>query len=173
MYSLLLLLTLASLWLLAKLTGSARDGRERPPRQLGRPPDSTRRASAKLFLALGLVNLLLVYTHYYGWLVVACEAAFLLLRDRRKLPRFLLTVAALALLFAPWAAACVKAAGEGGGLAQNLGWIERPGCRIMYQRVGSGPPLRLCGAKLRLPITATRADPNSPKCAPSRRNSSG
>jgi hypothetical protein len=126
MYSLLLLLTLASLWLLAKLTGSARDMRERPPRQLGRPPDSTRRAPAKLFLALGLVNLLLVYTHYYGWLVVACEGALLLFKDRRRLPPFLLTVAALALLFAPWVAACAQASGEGGGLAQNVGWIARP-----------------------------------------------
>src|ERR671939_103762 len=45
MYSLLLLLTLASLWLLAKLLNSGR-------------------AAPKVLLALGLVNLLLVYTHY-------------------------------------------------------------------------------------------------------------
>jgi hypothetical protein len=108
MYSLLLLLTLASLWLFARLLNSGR-------------------AAPKVFLALGFVNLLLVYTHYYGWLVVACEAAFLLFRERRKLPPFLLTVAGLALLFAPWAAACARASGEGGGLSQNLGWIERPG----------------------------------------------
>jgi hypothetical protein len=132
MYSLLLLLTLASLWLLARLLNSARDGRERLPRQLGKPRDSTRRAhaklfpTAKLFLALGLVNLLLVYTHYYGWLVIGCEAALLLFKDRRRLAPFLLTVAALALLFAPWLAACARASAEGGGLAQNVGWIARP-----------------------------------------------
>jgi hypothetical protein len=107
MYSLLLLLTLASLWLFARLLNSER-------------------LNSKVLLALALVNLPLVYTHYYGWLVVACEAAFLLLKDRRKLPKFLLAGAALALLFAPWAAACARAAGEGGGLRQNIGWIGRP-----------------------------------------------
>ena len=107
MYSLLLLLTLASLWLFAGLLNSER-------------------LNSKVLLALALVNLFLVYTHYYGWLVVACEAAFLFLNGRRKLTPFLLTVAALALLFAPWAAACARAASEGGGLRQSIGWIERP-----------------------------------------------
>src|SRR5947209_16205860 len=104
MYSLLLLLTLASLWLFASLFNSER-------------------LNSKVLLTLALVNLFLVYTHYYGWLVVACEAAFLFLNGRRKLTPFLLTVAALALLFAPWAAACARAASEGGGLRQNIGWI--------------------------------------------------
>jgi hypothetical protein len=113
MYSLLLLLALASLWLFARLLNSE-------------PSSPKLSAAPKLFLALGFVNLLLVYTHYYGWLVVACEAAFLLFKDRRRLPRFLLAVAALALLFAPWVAACVRASGEGGGLSQNVGWIGRP-----------------------------------------------
>ncbi len=113
MYSLLLLLTLASLWLFARLLNSE-------------PSSPKLFAATKLFLALGFVNLLLVYTHYYGWLVVACEAAFLLFKDRRRLPRFSLAVAALALLFAPWVAACVRASGEGGGLSQNVGWIGRP-----------------------------------------------
>jgi hypothetical protein len=113
MYSLLLLLALASLWLFARLLNSE-------------PSSPKLSAAPKLFLALGFVNLLLVYTHYYGWLVVACEAAFLLFKDRRKLVPFMLTVAALALLFAPWVAACVRASGEGGGLSQNIGWIGRP-----------------------------------------------
>jgi len=113
MYSLLLLLALASLWLFARLLNSE-------------PSSPKLSAAPKLFLALGFVNLLLVYTHYYGWLVVACEAAFLLFKDRRRLVPFMLTVAALALLFAPWVAACVRASGEGGGLSQNIGWIGRP-----------------------------------------------
>lgn len=108
MYSLLLLLALVSLWLFARLFNS-------------------HRASRSLLFALTLVNLLLIYTHYYGWLVVVCEAVFLALKDRRKLSSFLLACAAIAILFAPWVAACAGAAGEGGGLAQNIGWIERPG----------------------------------------------
>jgi hypothetical protein len=107
MYSLLLFLSLVSLWLFAKL--------RRAPR-----------ATRSLLLALTIANLLLVYTHYYGLLLVACEAIFLAFKDRRKLAPFLLACAAVALLFAPWVAACVGASREGGGLAQNVGWIERP-----------------------------------------------
>jgi len=66
MYSLLLLFTLTSLWLFVRLLNSAR-------------------APRALLFALFFVNLLLVYTHYYGWLVVACEAALLAYSDRRKL----------------------------------------------------------------------------------------
>jgi hypothetical protein len=114
MYSLLLLLTLTSLWLFTKLLNSAR-------------------ASRRLLLALFVANLLLVYTHYYGWLVVACEAALLLYADRRKLRAFALTCVALLLCFAPWALACARASRTGGGLAQNVGWIERPGARDITQ----------------------------------------
>ena len=108
MYSLLLMLALVSLWLFAKLYNSTH-------------------AARTILLALTLANLLLVYTHYYGWLVVACEGLFLIVKDRRKLPSFALACLAIALLFAPWVAACASASGEGGGLAQNIGWIERPG----------------------------------------------
>lgn len=108
MYGLLLLLTLTSLWLFARLL--KREGTARG-----------------LLLALFFVNLLLVYTHYYGWLVVVCEAAFLALRERRRLGAFMLTIAGLALAYVPWVVACAGAAGAGGGLAQNIGWIGRPG----------------------------------------------
>jgi hypothetical protein len=115
MYSLLLLLTLTSLWLFTRTLNSAR-------------------ASRPVLLALFLANLSLVYTHYYGWLVVACEAALLLYADRRKRRAFLYVCAALLLCFAPWAAACLSAARRGvGGLAQNIGWIERPGALDLAQ----------------------------------------
>src|ERR1044072_2873138 len=108
MYDLLLLLTLTSLWLCLRLL--KREGGARG-----------------LLLALFFVNLLVVYTHHYGLLVVACEAAFLALRERRRLGAFLLTVAGLGLAYVPWVVACVRANGTGGGLAQNIGWIGRPG----------------------------------------------
>src|SRR5437763_332483 len=85
--ALLVALYLLSLWLFARLV-------------------SRERTTRGLFLALFFVNLLLVYTHYYGWLVVACEAAFLSFRDRRKLRLMLPASVALALLFVPWVAAC-------------------------------------------------------------------
>ena len=108
MYGLLLLLTLTSLWLFARLLNSAG-------------------AARGLLLALFLADLLLVYTHYYGWLVVACEAAFLALRDRRRLRAFLPAALGLVAVYVPWVWACAGAAGAGGGLAQNIGWISRPG----------------------------------------------
>ena len=114
MYSLLLLLALLSLWLFAKLLNAARPTRT-------------------LLLALTATNLLLAYTHYYGLVVVACEAVFLALKDRRKLAPFLLTCAAVALLFAPWVASVAGASSEGGGVAQNVGWIERPRARDLAQ----------------------------------------
>lgn len=114
MYSLLLLLTLTSLWLFVKLLDSGR-------------------ASRRLLSALFFANLLLVYTHYYGWLVVACEAALVAYAGRRKLRAFLLVCAGLWLCFAPWVLACAGASGAGGGLAQNVGWIERPGARDLTQ----------------------------------------
>jgi Dolichyl-phosphate-mannose-protein mannosyltransferase len=114
MYGLLLLLTLTSLWLFARLLGAA--GRARG-----------------LLFALALVNLLLVYTHYYGWLVVACEVAFVALKERRRLGALLLTAGGLALAYVPWVAACVSASARGGGLAQNIGWIQRPRARDLVQ----------------------------------------
>ena len=77
-------------------------------------------------LALSAINLLLVYTHYYGWLVIAAEAAFLVLWDRDKLPDFLIAAAVLLLCFSPWVYAVTLAAEQGKGLAQNIGWVARP-----------------------------------------------
>ena len=114
MYGLLLLLTLTSLWLFARLLNAA--GRARG-----------------LLFALALVNLLLVYTHYYGWLVVVCEVVFVALKERRRLGALLLTAGGLALSYVPWVVACVGAAARGGGLAQNIGWIQRPGGRDLVQ----------------------------------------
>ena len=114
MYGLLLLFTLTSLWLFARLLKRA--GRARG-----------------LLFALAFVNLLLVYTHYYGWLVVACETVFVALKERRRLRALLLTAGGLALAYVPWVLACVGTSARGGGLAQNIGWIQRPGVRDLVQ----------------------------------------
>jgi hypothetical protein len=110
MYSLLMLLTLFSLWLFARLTNAAR------PRDRFTLP------------ALFAVNLLLVYTHYYGWLVVAAQLAYLLFARRRLLTSFAGVVALLALCYAPWLLALARSRPEqGAGVGQNLGWASRPG----------------------------------------------
>ncbi|HLM55593.1 MAG TPA: glycosyltransferase family 39 protein [Pyrinomonadaceae bacterium] len=112
MYSLLLLLALTSLWLFARFTNPGREGPRRGT-----------------LAALTLLNLLLVYTHYYGWLVVACEAVYLCGRAgrRRLLLPFMTGAGVVVVCFLPWVVACLGESGAGGGLAQNVGWITRPG----------------------------------------------
>jgi uncharacterized protein (DUF983 family) len=115
MYSLLLLFALCSLWLFARF--SERD--ERPGRV-----DA---------LALFVVNLLLVYTHYFGWLLVGLEAIFLVARRRGRWKPFALMLFALGVCFSPWAWMVWHAAGEGSGLvAQNIGWAARPSLREIF-----------------------------------------
>jgi len=106
MYSLLLFFTVCSLWLFVKFVNAT--------------------PAWKPLLVLFAINLLLVYTHYYGWLVIAAEAAFLLLLHRDKVPDFLIAGAVLLLCFSPWVYAVTSAAGQGKGLVQNIGWVARP-----------------------------------------------
>ncbi|MFN2514310.1 MAG: hypothetical protein ABR568_23215, partial [Pyrinomonadaceae bacterium] len=83
MYSLLLFLAVCSLWLFIRFFNA-------------------QASSNKQLLALSAINLLLIYTHYYGWLVITAEAAFLLFWGRDKLPGFLMVVAVLSLCFSFW-----------------------------------------------------------------------
>jgi 4-amino-4-deoxy-L-arabinose transferase-like glycosyltransferase len=77
-------------------------------------------------LALTFINLLAIYSHYYGWLVVGMEFLYLLIWRRNILP-FSLSTAFLALCFSPWAYLVIQQARSIGGLEKNLGWIPRPG----------------------------------------------
>jgi len=108
MYSLLLFLTLCSLWLFVRFFNS--------------PTDAAKRHLMTLFV----VHLLLVYTHYYGWLVVGTEFILVLFWRRRKLPLFAISIAVLILCFSPWAYTVAQVAVMKKGLAHKIGWIERP-----------------------------------------------
>ena len=111
MYSLLLLFAACSLWLFARYAQAAGEKRQRGLR-------------ASLFAA----NLLLVYTHYYGWLLVGHELIFLLLWQRRKVKEFALMLAALVVCYSPWLLLLAgHAAGSGQEMvAQNIGWARVP-----------------------------------------------
>ena len=106
MYSLLLFLSVTSIWLLIRYL--RRDG------------------SLNSLLVLAACNLLLIYAHYYGWLLIVAQAFVALLWYRRKLASFLLMCAALLLSYVPWIYAVLNFRESGKGLSQNIGWIFRP-----------------------------------------------
>jgi mannosyltransferase len=89
-YSLLFFLATLSLWLFARYCNDPR-------------------ASFRAVLALGAVNFLIVYTEYFGWLVVGAEGLFLLLWNRRKLAAFAATVSIAVVLYLPWVYYVVEA----------------------------------------------------------------
>lgn len=122
MYSLLLLLTITSLWLFAKFVNTAH-------------------VSKRLLLALFAASLLLVYTHYYGWLVIAVEFLFLLIFRRDRVIPFSLSLAGLMVCFAPWAFLVTEAAVGKGGLGPNLNWNGRPRLfeLVWYYAILNGP----------------------------------
>lgn len=105
MYSLLLLLGLASAWLCMRLM-----------------KDQARRVS----WALVIVNLLLVYTHYFGWALVAAELIVCAVLAREKFAALVWQTLGLAVGFGPWAWAVAGAVVRQRGLQQNIGWAPQP-----------------------------------------------
>ena len=108
MYSLVVFFTVCSLWLFFRFFNCEVGNR-------------------KHLVALFAVNLLLVYTQYFGWLVVGVEFIFLLFWARRKLPAFTVSVAGLIVCFSPWAYAVAQATIRKEGLGRAVDWVRRPG----------------------------------------------
>lgn len=106
MYSMLMFMSLLSMWLFA--------------RYLNR---------GKSFVWLVIANVLLVYTHYFGWLVIGSEVAALLIFQRIKWRRAVAMLAIAAAGFVPWFIAVWKAVRHGSDLSQNIAWQARPGPR--------------------------------------------
>ena len=114
MYSLLFLLTCISLWLFVRFAASAS-------------------RVSRVLPALTLVNLLLVYSHYYGWVVVVVELFLILLWRRERAAKFALTILALGLSYIPWLYFITISREPGRGLSQNIGWVTRPGLGELAQ----------------------------------------
>jgi hypothetical protein len=75
---------------------------------------------------LALVNVLLVYTHYFGWLLIAAELVAAVLWHRRAARWLVGAAGGAAVCFAPWAiAVAMNAAGAPNPLA-NVGWVTVP-----------------------------------------------
>lgn len=84
MYSLFLFFTLCSAWLFVRYCNE--EG-----------------AARRELLYLTAVNVLLVYTHTYGWLVLGVEGLVLLAMHRERLAGFFKSILTVILLFLPWA----------------------------------------------------------------------
>lgn len=112
MYSLLLCLSLFSMWLFARFF-----------------------SRGKSFWLLTLINILLVYTHYFGWLVVLSEVAAILILQRIKIRRILLMFALAFASFLPWIVTVAQAANIGADVKQNIGWIAKPGISSIFEFV--------------------------------------
>ncbi len=110
MYSLLMCLSLFSTWLFSRFY-----------------------FRGKNFWLLTAVNVLLVYTHYFGWLVVIAEVVAILIRQRMKILRILMMFAVTMAGFLPWIFAIFRFAEPGPGVEQNIGWIARPGFTGIFE----------------------------------------
>lgn len=110
MYSLLLFLSLFSIWLFSRFY-----------------------FRGKNFWLLTAVNILLVYTHYFGWLVIIAEVTAILIAQRIKILRTLLMVGVVFAAFLPWVFAVFRFAEPGPGVEQNIGWITKPGIWAIFE----------------------------------------
>ena len=106
MYSMLMFLAVLSMWLFARFFNRG-----------------------KSFVWLVIANVLLVYTHYFGWLLVGTEILALLIFQRIKWRRAVVMTGVLSASFIPWLIAVWQAGRNGSSLAQNIAWQTRPGLR--------------------------------------------
>ena len=112
MYSLLLCLSLFSIWLFLRFSN------------LG-----------KSFWILTIVNVLLIYTYYFGWLIVLSEVAAILILQRIKIRQILTSFGICLLAFAPWIFAIWRASQVNADVNQNLGWAGKPNFSTVFQFV--------------------------------------
>src|SRR4030095_535540 len=108
MYSMLMFLALLSTWLFARYF-----------------------YRGKSFVPLVVVNVFLIYTHYFGWLVIGAEVLAILIFQRIKWRRMAAMAGILFASFIPWIWAIWHAASEGSDVGQNISWMSRPRMREM------------------------------------------
>lgn len=110
MYSLLQLLSLISIWLFVRYF-----------------------FKGKSLVPLIIVNVVMVYSHYYGWLVVGSEVVAILIFQRIKTRSVLLMMGVCLVSFLPWAISVFRYSVSGIEVGQNIGWISRPGLFHLLQ----------------------------------------
>lgn len=114
MYSLLLCLSLFSIWLFLRFL------------DLG-----------KNIWILTIINVLLVYTHYYGWLVVFAEILTIVILQRIKIAQISTMFGIVFAAYVPWILMILSAARVNSGVGQNIGWIERPNAQVLIKSIAN------------------------------------
>ncbi|HEX9836720.1 MAG TPA: hypothetical protein VGB90_07685 [Alphaproteobacteria bacterium] len=89
---------------------------------LAAPPESAGRAAVWLTVA----NIALVYSHYWGWLILAGQGLYVVIVARRRFWAFIWTGAAAFVAFLPWVAAIITAYLAHGSLTSQISWIDAP-----------------------------------------------
>jgi len=112
MYSLFLCFGLVSIWLFVRFLNSG-----------------------KGFFLLIIINILLVYSHYFGWLIIASEIFAVVILARERLKQISLMLILVALSFAPWIYAVWQAAKINSNVGQNIGWMTKPNLLSIFQFV--------------------------------------
>jgi uncharacterized membrane protein len=87
----------------------------------------------KSLIPLILINVLLVYSHYFGWFVVFTEVLAILLFQRIKIRAILVMSGVTITAFLPWAVTVFKFARAGAEVGQNIGWMQKPGVVAIIQ----------------------------------------
>lgn len=109
MYSLLLFCSLVSIWLFIRYIDSVNKQR-------------------KTLIPLFLVNLALVYSHYFGWLVVGVESLIVLIWNYRRRTLFAIMDVSLVICYLPWIFAVFQANNEH-PLSPHIDWVNSPSIR--------------------------------------------
>jgi uncharacterized membrane protein len=112
MYSLLLCFGLFSTWLFVRFLNKG-----------------------KGFFLLIIFNILLVYSHYFGWLIVASEVLAVVILARERWKRIFLMLGITAFSFLPWLYTVRQAARINSNVGQNIGWMTKPNLSSIFQFV--------------------------------------
>lgn len=91
--------------------------------------------SGKGLVLLALVNIAMVYTHYFGWLVILGQLVVIAVMQREKLVKIGLATVGVLAAFVPWIVLVLRAAPAGEKFAQNIGWMQRPDPVTVFQFV--------------------------------------
>lgn len=103
MYSVLLCISLFSLWLFARYLNVG-----------------------KGIWFLTIINILLVHTQYFGWFLICAEVLALLYLQKVKIGQMLIMFGLTVLTFVPWTITVWQAARLNSNVSQNLAWASKP-----------------------------------------------